>query len=104
MKKPPEYPETRILVRRTAALGDAIMATGVVRELRKRFPRSTIDMATEFLDVFNNNPHINHLYHTNAMPDPSKYDIMSKLNNPYGDGLASRKILDRIKDYFGIKN
>lgn len=38
------------------------------------------------------------------LDDPSKYDIMSKLNNPYGDGLASRKILDRIKDYFGIKN
>lgn len=83
MKKPPEYPETRILVRRRAALGDAIMATGVVRELRKRFPRSTVDMATEFLDVFNNNPHINHLYHTNAMPDPSTYDMYVDLDDAY---------------------
>ena len=83
MKKPPNYPKTNILVRRRAALGDAIMATGVVRELHNRFPESNIDMATEFLDVFNNNPHIRHLYHANAMPDPSKYDMYIDLDDAY---------------------
>jgi ADP-heptose:LPS heptosyltransferase len=96
MKISHKYPETRILVRRRAALGDAIMATGVVRELHKRFPQSTIDVATEFLDVFNNNPHINHLYHTNAMPDPSTYDMYVDLDDAY----ESVKELHYLDCYF----
>ena len=83
MKLPPEYPTTNILVRRRAALGDAIMATGVVRELKQRFPNSNIDVATEFLEVFNNNPHIRHLYHANAMPDPNKYEMYVNLDDCY---------------------
>ena len=83
MKLPPVYPVTNILVRRRAALGDAIMATGVVRELKKRFPNSNIDVATEFLEVFNNNPHIRHLYHANAMPDPNKYEMYVNLDDCY---------------------
>jgi len=83
MRLPPVYPVTNILVRRRAALGDAIMATGVVRELKKRFPNSNIDVATEFLEVFNNNPHIRHLYHANAMPDPNKYEMYVNLDDCY---------------------
>ena len=83
MKLPPNYPATDILVRRRAALGDAIMATGVVRELKNRFPNSNIDVATEFLEVFNNSPHIRHLYHTNAMPDPSRYAMYIDLDDAY---------------------
>ena len=83
MKLQPEYPTTNILVRRRAALGDAIMATGVVRELKRRFPNSNIDVATEFLEVFNNNPHIRHLYHANAMPDPNKYEMYVNLDDCY---------------------
>jgi ADP-heptose:LPS heptosyltransferase len=59
------------------------MATGVVRELKKRFPNSNIDVATEFLEVFNNNPHIRHLYHANAMPDPNKYEMYVNLDDCY---------------------
>lgn len=73
----------QILVRRRAALGDTIMSTAVVRELKVKYPKSDIDVATEFLAVYNNNPHIRHLYHAEAMPDPAKYDIYINLDDAY---------------------
>ena len=47
----------QILVRRRAALGDVIMSTGVVRELKKRY-NCVIDIATEFPNVYDNNPYV----------------------------------------------
>ncbi len=72
----------QILVRRRAALGDVIMSTGVVRELKKRY-QCLIDIATEFPNVFDNNPHVRAIYHTNAMPDPANYDLYINLDNAY---------------------
>jgi hypothetical protein len=43
----------QILVRRRAALGDVIMSTGVIRELKNRY-LCEIDVATEFPNVFLN--------------------------------------------------
>ncbi|CAB4133213.1 RfaF ADP-heptose,LPS heptosyltransferase [uncultured Caudovirales phage] len=71
-----------ILVRRRAALGDTIMSTGIVRELKKKY-NCEIDVATEFLEVYNNNPHIKNLYHASAMPDPSAYDLYINLDDAY---------------------
>ena len=34
--------------------------------------------------------------------DENEYQKMSKAANPYGDGLASSRIVDAIKYYFGI--
>jgi len=72
----------QILVRRRAALGDVIMSTGVVRELKNRYT-CEIDVATEFPNVYNNNPHVRAIYHTNAMPDPAKYDLYINLDDAY---------------------
>lgn len=72
----------QILVRRRAALGDVIMSTGVVRELKKRYP-CEIDIATEFPNVFDNNPNVRAIYHTQAMPDPSAYDLYINLDDAY---------------------
>ena len=72
----------QILVRRRAALGDVIMSTGVVRELKQRY-QCTIDVATEFPNVYDNNPHVRAVYHTNAMPDPATYDLYINLDNAY---------------------
>jgi ADP-heptose:LPS heptosyltransferase len=47
----------QILVRRQAALGDVIMSTGVVRELKNRYI-CDIDVATEFPNVYDNNPNV----------------------------------------------
>ena len=72
----------QILVRRRAALGDVIMSTGVVRELKSRY-RCDIDIATEFPNIFDNNPHVRAIYHTNAMPDPANYDLYINLDDAY---------------------
>ena len=34
----------------------------------------------------------------NLLNNPTRFDIMSKLHNPYGDGLASRRIVEFIKN------
>jgi ADP-heptose:LPS heptosyltransferase len=72
----------QILLRRRAALGDVIMSTGVVRELKHRY-NCTIDVATEFPNVYDNNPHVRAIYHTNAMPDISAYDLYINLDDAY---------------------
>lgn len=72
----------QILVRRRAALGDVIMSTGVVRELKHRY-QCEIDIATEFPNVYDNNPHVRAIYHTNAMPDPGTYDLYINLDDSY---------------------
>lgn len=72
----------QILVRRRAALGDVIMSTGVVRELKQRY-NCMIDIATEFPNVYNNNPHIRAIYHTDAMPEPAAYDLYINLDDAY---------------------
>lgn len=38
----------------------------------------------------------------NLLTDSSLYEKMSIAQNPYGDGLASRRICDNIKHYFGL--
>ena len=72
----------QILVRRRAALGDVIMSTGVVRELKRRY-NCEIDVATEFPNVYDNNPYVRAIYHTEAMPDPAHYDLYINLDDAY---------------------
>jgi ADP-heptose:LPS heptosyltransferase len=72
----------QILVRRRAALGDVIMSTGVVRELKNRY-QCEIDIATEFPNVYDNNPHVRAIYHTEAMPDTASYDLYINLDDAY---------------------
>ncbi|WP_300385538.1 UDP-N-acetylglucosamine 2-epimerase (non-hydrolyzing) [Clostridium sp.] len=40
----------------------------------------------------------------NLIRDKEAYLKMSKSTNPYGDGLASKRIADIIENYFGIRN
>jgi ADP-heptose:LPS heptosyltransferase len=73
-----------ILVRRRAAIGDVIMSTGVVRELKKLYgDNCNIDIATECIEVYRNNPHIRHICHTNVMPDIAGYDKYINLDDAY---------------------
>ena len=34
----------------------------------------------------------------NLLNNPKRFDIMSKLHNPYGDGSASKRIVEFIKN------
>jgi ADP-heptose:LPS heptosyltransferase len=72
-----------ILVRRRAAIGDTIMSTAVVRELTKRYNNCNIDIATEFVEVYRNNPHIRNIYLPHMMPDVAAYDLYINLDDAY---------------------
>src|ERR1035437_9829715 len=74
----------QILVKRTAAIGDVIMSTAVVRELKKRYgSHATIDIATDFIEVYRNNPHIRNIIPIAALPDVNGYDLYVNLDNAY---------------------
>ena len=49
---------SRILLVRRGALGDVLMCTPIVRELRKKFPGSCIGLATDCPQVLEGNPHV----------------------------------------------
>lgn len=73
-----------ILVRRRAAIGDVIMSTGVIRELKNIYgSHCHIDVATECIGVFQNNPHIRNIYPVQLMPDPAAYDMYFNLDDAY---------------------
>ena len=50
----------KILLLRFSSLGDIVMATAMIRCVRKRFPDARIDMAVraDFLDLIRDNPHL----------------------------------------------
>jgi len=96
-----------ILVRRRAAIGDVIMTTGVVRELKKQYENSNIDVVTEKLAVWRNNPHIRNMYHVNDPPTIENYDVYINLDNAYEsnpvnhfvDSMFYRAFGDNVLDH-----
>jgi len=74
-----------ILVRRRAAIGDVIMATGVVRELKKHYgPTAQIDIATDFAEPFRNNPHIRNIFPVDQVPNVNdRWQVYIDLDNAY---------------------
>ena len=72
-----------ILVRRRSAIGDVIMSTGVVRELKRRYgDNANIDVATDVFDVYRNNPNVRNIIPTDGA-DPSKYELYINLDDAY---------------------
>ena len=72
-----------ILVKRRAAIGDVIMTTGVVRELKKKYAaNANIYVATDSLDVYKNNPHVAGVMPIQAV-DYSRFDIVYNLDDAY---------------------
>jgi ADP-heptose:LPS heptosyltransferase len=59
------------------------MSTAVVRELTKRYNNCNIDVATEFVEVYRNNPHIRNIYLPHMMPDVAAYDLYINLDDAY---------------------
>ena len=74
-----------ILVQRRAAIGDVIMATGVVHELKRRYGADcNIDVATDFAEPFRNNPHIRNVFPVDQVPDvKSRWDLYYNLDDAY---------------------
>ena len=54
----------KIVVLQTAYIGDVIVSTGLLRELKALYPQAQIDIITTPLsaELFKYNPHINHIY------------------------------------------
>jgi ADP-heptose:LPS heptosyltransferase len=72
-----------ILVQRRAAIGDVIMTTGVVRELKKQYQDNALIMvATDCLEVYKNNPHIAGVVPI-AGVDYTKFDVVYNLDDAY---------------------
>jgi len=73
-----------ILVQRRAAIGDVIMSTGVVRELKRRYgDNANIDVATDFAEPYRNNPHIRNVYPVQQIPNPANWDVYVNLDDAY---------------------
>src|SRR5580700_2323814 len=58
--------QMKILVISLAGIGDALLATPLIHELRANFPEATIDgfvLWPGSRNLLENNPHLNHLHH-----------------------------------------
>lgn len=74
----------KILVRREAAVGDVIMSTAVVRELKLLYGENVvIDVITAFPDVYRNNPHVCNVWLVTSPPDINEYQIYINLDDAY---------------------
>lgn len=90
-----------ILVVRQGALGDVIMATGVVRALGEKYPGATIDVATDSPEVFNHSNRVRSAGTKNNY-DKNSYDKVIDLDLAYEltpgmhaiDAYASRAEID----------
>jgi ADP-heptose:LPS heptosyltransferase len=72
-----------ILVQRRASIGDVIMTTGVVRELKKQYKENAnIIVATDYMEVYKNNPHIAGVVPV-ASVDPKQFDVVYNLDDAY---------------------
>ena len=57
-----------ILIFRLSSMGDVILTSSLIRQVRKKFPKSRIDfvVAEQFSEIFKYNPHISNLYKSAA--------------------------------------
>lgn len=80
---PPPKSQT-VLIRRTAALGDLIMATGVIKAVKKKHPDARIIVSTVCGDVLKNNPNVDLVVKSpEGIQANHFYDLdMSYENNP----------------------
>ena len=72
-----------ILVQRRGAIGDVIMTTGVVRELKRMYGTdANIDVATDCFEVYRNNPHVRDIIAVNGA-DARRYEVFINLDDAY---------------------
>jgi ADP-heptose:LPS heptosyltransferase len=93
--------QTRILVDRRRALGDLVMITPVLRELRKQYPDAWLQVVTEEPAVLNNNPHVNKVVKPEQMEKTDPWDIFINLNDAYEDQVTSHYVDSYLNRAFG---
>ena len=93
-----------ILVQRRAAIGDVIMSTALVRELKLRYGRTAnIDVATDKPSVYKNNPHIRSVIPVDAAT-PAGYDLFVNLDDAYEHNPDVHYIDNYFYRVFGDKD
>ena len=93
--------QTRILVDRRRALGDLVMITPVLRELRRRYPDSWLQVVTEESGVLHNNPHVNAVVKPADMQKTDPWDVFVNLNDAYEEQVTSHYVDSYLYRAFG---
>lgn len=104
MYKPVEYTgnhQTRILIDRRAALGDLVMITPVLREVRRRHPSAFIQVVTEEPGILKNNPHVDLVCQPAEMTKTDPWDLYMNLNDAYEKNVTSHYIDSYLHRAFG---
>ena len=79
------------------SLGKPVLVMRDTTERPEAVDAGTVKLiGTDAQKIFNETMNLLHNQH--------EYQKMEKAHNPYGDGMASRKIVKRISEYFGGKN
>ena len=93
---------TRILVDRRKAVGDLLMITPVLRELRKRYGDDAyIQVVTEETIVLENNTSIDKVAHPTAMSKDDPWDYYLNLNDAYELNITSHYVDAYLYRAFG---
>lgn len=73
----------RILLIRLSSIGDIVLTTPLIRQVRARFPDATLDFLTQpaFAELLAYNPHLSHLFTTENFKPTERYDICIDLQN-----------------------
>lgn len=87
-----------ILVQRRAAIGDVIMTTGIVRELKRKYGNNAnIDIATDFAEPYRNNPHIRNIFPIQQIPDvKDRWELYFNLDDAY----EVNPMIHYVENYF----
>jgi ADP-heptose:LPS heptosyltransferase len=92
-----------ILVQRRGAIGDVIMSTGVIRELKKKYgPTAAIDVATDYGEAYRNNPHIRNVFPVDQVPAVNnRYEVYINLDDAYEQNPENHYIDSYFHRAFG---
>ena len=102
--QPAEYKavhQTRILVDRRAALGDVLMITPVLRELRRRYPEAWLQVVTQEPVALHNNPHVSKVVKPEEMTKEDPWDLYLNLNDAYELNVTSHYVDSYLHRAFG---
>ena len=104
MYKPAQFEgghQTRILVDRRAALGDLVMITPVIRELRRRHPGAWLQVVTEEPGILKNNPNVDLVVEPKDMKAADPWDLYINLNDAYETQVTSHYVDSYLERAFG---
>lgn len=104
MYKPAQFQgghKTRVLIDRRAALGDLVMITPVVREMRRRHPDAWIQVVTDEPGILNNNPHVDQVVTPANMHKSDAWDLYINLNDAYEKQVTSHYVHSYLHRAFG---